>query len=526
MKKIILSKIQTGVFLPFFLLMLFLLPAFIGLFHTGFPVTDDGSWMIIRFSAFYQALRHGQFPVRFLMRLNHGYGYPVADFLYPLFMYIGAPIHLLGFGFISTIKIILGGSLFLAGVFTFFWLCILFTPMAALVGAISYVLFPYYLFDVYQRGSVGEAVALSIVPFIFWQIEQRNYLLIAIGIALLIIAHNSLALLFFPVIILYMLLACRDVAMQRLYAISIFLGLGLSAFFWIPALYDKQFTVFDGTKVSDFSQYFITTKNVSLVEPQYIAVLLVIGVLYFLKKHAKIPLFFLFILCISLFFSLPLSAPLWNLLPLPQVLQFPFRFLSLAIVSTAFLSAYVMHTAKTLVKIIMLTVLCISMVYISAWQYLLPRQYQLYDDSYYATNQDSTTVKNEYMPTWVKETAFSSPKSAVEIIRGKGIITTVRTNNANKIQFSTHIAQSGILKINTIYFPGWEVFVNNHPQQIFYNNPQGVMEIFLRRGNYTIIAQFGETPIRKMADCISLVSIITGVLVLLMHKKRSSQAKK
>src|SRR2546421_9202065 len=40
------------------------------------------------------SLRHGQFPVRFLPRLNHGYGYPVADFLYPLFMYIGVPLYM------------------------------------------------------------------------------------------------------------------------------------------------------------------------------------------------------------------------------------------------------------------------------------------------------------------------------------------------------------------------------------------------------------------------------------------------
>ncbi len=69
-------------------------PAVIALFHSGFFLTDDGNSMIIRFSAFYDAIRHGQFPVRFLPRLNFEYGYPVADFLYPLFLYIGVPIKL------------------------------------------------------------------------------------------------------------------------------------------------------------------------------------------------------------------------------------------------------------------------------------------------------------------------------------------------------------------------------------------------------------------------------------------------
>ena len=74
------------------LLCILFIPALLPLFHKGFFLTDDGEWMIIRFSAFHQALRDGQFPVRYLSRLNHGYGYPVASFLYPGFMYLSEPI--------------------------------------------------------------------------------------------------------------------------------------------------------------------------------------------------------------------------------------------------------------------------------------------------------------------------------------------------------------------------------------------------------------------------------------------------
>src|SRR5689334_11931970 len=86
-------------------------PAVIGLFHPGFFVTDDGTWMVIRLSAFFEALRHGQFPTRLLPRLVSGYGYPVADFLYPLFLYLGSFIHVLGFSFVGSVKIIFGLSL-------------------------------------------------------------------------------------------------------------------------------------------------------------------------------------------------------------------------------------------------------------------------------------------------------------------------------------------------------------------------------------------------------------------------------
>ena len=106
------------------------LPSFFGLFHKGFFVTDDGEWMIIRFSAFYQSLADGQFPVRLLHRLNFDFGYPVATFLYPGFMYAGVPFHLLKIGFIGTIKILLGLSLVGTTIFTYLWLKELFNKKA------------------------------------------------------------------------------------------------------------------------------------------------------------------------------------------------------------------------------------------------------------------------------------------------------------------------------------------------------------------------------------------------------------
>ena len=84
------------------LLVTLVFPLILPLLSKGFFVSDDGEWMVIRFSAFYEALRSGQFPVRFLMRLNQGYGYPVSDFLYPGFMYLGVPLHVIGFSFVDT----------------------------------------------------------------------------------------------------------------------------------------------------------------------------------------------------------------------------------------------------------------------------------------------------------------------------------------------------------------------------------------------------------------------------------------
>ena len=173
------------------------------LFRPGFFVSDDGGWMIIRLSAFYQSFREGEFPVRFLGRLNFGYGYPVANFLYPGFMYIGSVIHVLGLSFVNTVKIILGGSVLVGAVFTYLWLKKYFDEFASFIGALGFILAPYLLFDIYHRGSVGEVLALAVATIGLYSIAAKKKWLFGLAIPFLILAHNTLALLFIGFYVLY-----------------------------------------------------------------------------------------------------------------------------------------------------------------------------------------------------------------------------------------------------------------------------------------------------------------------------------
>src|SRR3989344_4153706 len=86
------------------LLIILTLPATLSLFRPGFFSSHDGGWMVVRLSAFHQALSDGQFPVRWSARLNHGYGYPVLNFLYPLPFYLGELFYLLSHSFFTALK--------------------------------------------------------------------------------------------------------------------------------------------------------------------------------------------------------------------------------------------------------------------------------------------------------------------------------------------------------------------------------------------------------------------------------------
>src|SRR3989344_3958612 len=107
-------------------------------------------------------------------------------FLILLIFSIPSVIDLLGFSFANSIKIILGVSLISSALFSFLWLRKIFDDFSAFVGALVYLYFPYHLFDVYQRGSVGEALSLATLPFILWQIERKSVIFATLGVSLLI----------------------------------------------------------------------------------------------------------------------------------------------------------------------------------------------------------------------------------------------------------------------------------------------------------------------------------------------------
>lgn len=507
-------------FIFIILALLLTAPAIIGLLHPGFPLTDDGNWMVIRFSAFFQALRSGEFPVRFLMRLNNGYGYPVADFLYPLFMYFSVPIHVLGINFVNTIKVLLILCLFSSSLFTFLWLRKIFDNFSSLIGSALYTLFPYHLYDVYQRGSVGEVLALAILPFILWQMERKSLVWVAIGIAFLIVAHNTLAALFMLLVIPYMLLdilvSKGKVQVGRFYLTSLLLGVGMSAFFWLPAVYDLQYTVFSKTQISNVTNYFANLSLVGWATAFVIlsTVIFIVSGLVRIKKHRLAILMFI-VSIISIYFASVSSEFLWKILP-SSFVQFPFRFLSLTIPSVAFLAACLVSILSKKKRYAMGLAILI-LVFVAAVSYLIPKIYQDYPDSFYSTNQDTTTVKNEYMPKWVQKAPSQMATAKVQNISGNESIALLQ-NSPNKTIFSVNLDISKIIQVNTVYFPGWYAYINGQQAQILYNT-NGLIDLRLEKGINNVQVVFKETPFRLFSDLVSLSSLAGLVFLILLRKK-------
>lgn len=513
------------------LLILFVLsiPLTLQTFQPGFFVGDDGEWMIIRSSAFHEAFRDGQIPVRFLGRLNHEFGYPVATFLYPGYLYLTEPLVILGLGFIDAIKIMFTLTMVLSGIFSYLWLSKLFNKWSALIGSLVYLYTPYHLVDMYNRGSLGELLALAVAPFILWQIERRSLFFSAVGTAGLILSHNILAAVFLPVLVIYALLRNTGNIQKKVFSVLVLmlLGLGLSAFFWIPALYELQYTIFNRTKISEWQNYFASFSQIGGLPLTLLAVSAAVIIFQkqfkteksflWIKNYKNLFILFTLIGFVSIFFSTAYSTFLWNILPV-SFIQFPFRFLSLEIIAAAFLSAYLMNALQQrIVKIIFASIVVIALA-INALPYFTNITSFDKGEGFYTTNQSTTTTRDEYMPIWVKEKPFERAAEKVQIIKGSGEITGSTVTNT-KISFGVNAKNDAEIQINKIYWPGWNASVDGRDAFVNYNNPKGVMTVLVPQGNHEVRLSFQETPLRLTADIISILSFVTLLAIVIIHKK-------
>lgn len=498
----------------FFILLLACLLVLWPLMRPGMFVSDDGEWMVIRLSAFFQSLREGQFPVRFLGRLNHEYGYPVANFLYPGFLYLGSFIHGLGVPFVETIKLIFALSVVGSAVMAFLWLRVSFGAFASFIGSLGFLFSPYLLFDLYERGSVGEVLAFFPAFVALYSITAKKEWLFALSVAGLILSHNTLAILFLGVMLLYVLWKGGYE-----FFLPLALGMGMSAFFWLPAIFERRFVIFDATVVSKPLEYFVTNKDAMRLG--FVAI--ISAVLVLLRKDKKrLPEknFFLSILAASILFATALSTPLWSWEILGKLVQFPYRFLAVSLpFGTWFVAFCVEEVKKQRWQLLFLFGMFWAM---TLWSTIRRIEYVQQPEGYYTTNEATTTVADEYMPRWVTQKPQRRAVSKLEFVTGRGTIEFDQMST-QRIEAKITALEESVVAINTVYYPGWGVTVDGTPTGIDYENEQGILRFNLPAGPHTVQAEFRETPARVASDLVTLVSLIVWTLLFLRQRGHQNE---
>jgi hypothetical protein len=317
------------------------------------------------------------FP-RWMPDLVYGYGYPLFNFYAPLSTYLSEVIHLItGFGFQHSVAAAFGVCVLIGATGMYCFARDYLDVGPALFGAAAYVLAPYPLYNAYIRGSLSDALAIALFPWVAWTFRRAvrdggGYVVAAaLTYAALILSHNVSSLAFTPLLVLYLIAnlllpppPLREGRARLLRGlIAPGLGLALGAFFWLPALAERGITQLDAFISSpdyDFHNYFLTLRELialpgpartGLLNPSpprslgpLLVALALIGLVGAFRRRgrgeaAATVLVFGAALVGLGFMMLPPSAGLWEQLPLVRYFQFPWRLLAPASFVTAFLAA-------------------------------------------------------------------------------------------------------------------------------------------------------------------------------------------
>lgn len=530
-------------YLYLLIVLVFSLIPLVDLLHPGLPITHDGQDHVARIANFYKNLEEGVIIPRWAANLNWGYGHPILMFLYPLPSYIASFFHLIGFNLIDSTKIVFALGLVLSGVFMFMWISEALDPFLGLLSGIIYMITPYKFVELYVRGDIGENLAFAFVPLVFFfmlKVARNKHVGYKIGlsfsVAFLILSHNAISLMFMPFIFFYIWYLGKWEKIKILeLLIFIFIGFGLSAFFWFPALIEGKYTLRNIVTNNGFVDKFVTLGSLIYGywnyggTGQFTTQIGIVNLLSFLfspfallflsktEKAKKILIVSLLVFsAISLFLMLENSSFIWERITLLQNFQFPWRFLAILVFTTTSLLVVSLSFLKEKIKICVGIVFIISILFFNK-DYWHAQGYLYKSDAFFKGEYLGTTDTGESAPIWSVRFMEKKPKAHLETIDGNAKITELKRTSTNHL-YKVYVFGKARLLENTLYFPGWRIMVDGKQTDIQFQDPnhRGLMTFYVEKGDHVVNIVYKDTKLRVISNSISLFSLFILFTVLML----------
>ena len=508
------------------------------LFRPGyFSMQDDTQ--IFRLQQFDQCINDGQIPCRFIANGGLGYGYPLYNY-YPPFVYTLAEIfHLIGFSLINSIKLVFILGHIAAGVGMFLLASSFWGNYGGLLSAVLYLFAPYRAIDGYVRGALSEFIALSLIPFVFYFAKKNKKGSLVVFLTILFLTHNLISLVTLSLLLVYLLFN-----KQIHLLVSVGQSLLLSAFFLLPAIFEKKYiTLATMTRgYFDYRAHFTTLKQLFIdrswgfgaslwgpIDDMSFQIgwphwfLFFTSILVAAKsnnKHKKLIALSTLTAIFCLFLTHNKSTFIWTTLPFMAYFQFPWRFLGPFVFILSFVSGSILIKAKSS-KILLLLILLIIGLNLSffkedIWYPALTDDQKLNQAE--LIRQSGAGLK-DYWPNSGSQfpSAFAPavPLSAENIT----IHSFSKTSHQARLNITVH-SPTALITLPMVYFPHWQAADQNQNNLTIHTSPDlGLIQLDLPTGKHQIRFDLKNTPIRTFANLISLFSL-TGFFFYALKTKK------
>jgi len=529
-----------------------------------FSMHDDQQ--IVRLAQLDKSLSFGQFPVRWVEDLGFGYGYPLFNFYPPLVYYLGEVFHLgLGASFITSVKLVWLVALVGSGIAMYFLAKEFFGELGGLVSALFYLYAPYHAVDAYVRGALAELFSFVWLPLIllfsYKIVRDRKWswaVLTGIALGLLMITHNLIFLPFFGLLAIWhfsnvLIFDRQSILRNTLYWILYTaIALSLTAFFWLPALVEKHYTLVDQLLIKNLASYKIhfvclgqlwtspwgfggsmagCTDGMSFgVGKLYILTSLVsFSVAVYLwfkgkKKIAAVLFAFWSLLLLSIFMTTEYSRIIWDWMSGLWYLQFPWRFLEFVALFTSLLAGSLVLIVNNKVQYILVGTLLVTLILVYGKHFQPQRNLtEATDDKLTTREQVKWYVSGqsfEYLPSgiatkmtdlgvlWVDIDKNQIAKTKYEILRGD-FIEEGQKFGPDRFRLVGRSTTGATIEFQVTNFPGWRVWIDGKEVSVTDKNKYKLITIEFPVGEHELHGRFTDTRVRTLGNTVSLLSVLT-----------------
>lgn len=549
------------------LVFLFTIPTFYTLVRPGFFWMQD-DLQAFRIHQMDKCFQDFQIPCRWVPDAGNQYGYPQFNYYPPSVYYLGELIHLLNIEFVDSVKILFVLGLVLSSLAMYLLLNAVFGQWPAFVGAMLYTYVPYKAVEVYVRGAMSEFWSLVIFPIIFWSVYQFviskkiKYLgLIALSTGALLITHNLMSMIFFPVVGIWTLALLRIENKWKLFPWVLgagILGVGLAAFFTLPVIFEGKYVHIESLTGGYFGyqQHFVNLKQLFFSnfwdygssEPgskdglslstgtiQWpVGILALLLAVVFRKNDKKLSILTLIIgvtLMLVLFLTHVRSSFIWEYIGILEWLQFPWRFLTVSIFLLSILSAAAMYFMKSWKYSKIVGIILIIGVMLSYGPFYTPREW--YSDvtdkekfSGVLWEKELTISIFDYLPIYSKLPPTQKAPSLPEVLEGEAVFNNYQ-KGSNYQYGEINASKDSLLRLPLFDFPGMEVKIDGKKVNHWHDDCRdqefclGLITFNVPMGVHSIRAELKDTPIRTVANSLSLISIIAVIFIFYKGRKNA-----
>lgn len=526
-----------------------------------FSMMDD--MHVFRLDQFDKCLKDGQIPCRFVQDGGMGYGYPLFNYYSPFIYAIAEIFHLTGISLIVSLKITFA-LCHIIGIFGMFFFAKLFWgELGGFISAIIFLLAPYQATDSWVRGAIAESLAINIIPWVFYFLTKfinlkKNKFALILSLTALLLTHNLISLAIAPVLVIYslfLLFKNKKLNFKSIFKliIPVLFSIGLSAFFTVPALLEKNLVTVD-TMTQGYFQYIIhfATLNqlfisrfwgfgaslwgpiddmafsIGLIQWLIPLISIIFLILKKQKKYIGPVALFALISLFYIFLTHNKSTFIWKTLPFMAFYQFPWRFLSIAIFALSFTAGSIILLINKkkiqIIAVILITLITILLNFSyfkeDIWRSNLTDSQELSTERIIA--QSGAGLK-DYWPNYGQNFPTSFAPNQPIVIKGKADFIKYYKNSDYSESYFSVSTPNAIINLPIVYFPNWNLYLDNQKMNYQIEPELGLIQIEVNQGQHHYQLFFKNTLIRTIANSISLISLVLIIIIGIKQKRKNEK---